>query len=118
MPTDKLVTLVIDAVLVVIVAVAIYLFGGGLLHMIQAPAKLDSALGDNAALAAGIDAQGKGIKAAAAEGKKRQAASQKAVEAAGTTEFEAAKAILGSKAPGATPLERAHNRIDAELGLK
>jgi hypothetical protein len=118
MPTDKLVTLAIDVVLVVVAAVLIYLFGGGILNMIQAPAKLDSALGDNAALAAGAKAQGDGIKAVAKEGVARKAASAKAVEAAGTKEAADAKAILGKKAPGSTPLERAHNRIDAELVLQ
>ena len=114
----KLIELLMDGVAVLVVLAILYYFGGGVLNMIQAPAKLDSALGDNAALKAGAEKQGEGIKAAAAEGKARQATSEKAVAAAGAGPANRANQILKAPAVGETDYERAMNRIDRELQLR
>jgi hypothetical protein len=119
MPTAKLAAWAVDAgvigAVILVAWLALSYFGGKAVDTIQAPAKLDAALGNNAALAAGVGAQNKAVDAlpaAAAEKKKKSA---DAVAKAGEPELAAAKRIQSTKAAGATPLERAANRINAEF---
>jgi hypothetical protein len=113
---DKLIVIAIDVVLgLIVLGVALWLLGG-VSNLIQAPSKLESALGDNAALVKGVEAQNKGTEALQKDGERRTAKSAAAVEAAGKPQLEAATKILATPAPGATPLERAANRINAEFG--
>lgn len=106
-------------VLAIVIALgAAYFFLHSGKEFIQAPvtAKLDAALGDNAALAKSAGAQNKAVDALAEASKKRKADSEAAVKNAGKPQFEAAKKILAAPATGETPLERAANRINAEFG--
>jgi hypothetical protein len=106
-------------VLAIVIAIGVAWF---LLHsgkeFIQAPVKaeLNAALGDNKALAKGIEDQNKGVDALAEGAKKRKAASAAAVKAAGNGDLDAAAKIMATPAKGSTPLERAANRINAEFG--
>lgn len=106
------------AALVVVIAVLAYFHG--FLDVIRAPleAQLEASRGNQAAMKAGADEQNASIEAAAEEGKRRKEESRKAVEGAGKPAFQRAEAILAKPAAGSTPLERAHRRIDEELGLQ
>jgi hypothetical protein len=106
--------------LVVVIAIAlIWAFWHGLVGYITAPfeAQLDASRGNQAAAKAGIDAQNASIDDAKRAGDARKDASAKAVAAAGKPQEARAAAILAKPAEGSTPLERAHRRIDEELGL-
>lgn len=105
--------------IVVCVAVGLFLLWGGnaLYATLTAPAKLEAALGNNAALAKGAEAQNAGVVALKKAGDERKKKSEVAVKAAGNQEIEDAAKILATPAAGATPVERAAARINAELGL-
>jgi hypothetical protein len=86
----------------------------GAIDFVQAgpQAELDAARGNNKAFAAGVERQNASIDASKKAQVERKAKSEAAVKAAGEPEFKAAAAIQAQPAPGATPLERAANRIN------
>jgi hypothetical protein len=119
MDATKLIGYAVDAVLFVVVF-AILFFAlrscmGGAVDAIQAPAKLDAAIGANAALKAAGDTQNAAFDALKADSDARIAKSTAAVKDAGKPNFAAAKRIQESKPAGTTPVERAANLINAEF---
>lgn len=119
MPTAKLAAWAVDAgvigVVIVVAWLALSYFGGKAVDTIAAPAKLEAALGNNAALAAGAGKQNEGIATLPVAAAAKKKTSEAAVAKAGEPELAAAKRIQSTKAAGATPLERAANRINAEF---
>jgi hypothetical protein len=114
----KTAALLLEGIGVLIVVGLLLWFGRGLLGFVQAPAQLDAALGNNAALAAGVTAQNAGTQARKADAEKRKAKSREAVKAAGKDNFDNAARAAAAPAEGASDYERAMNRIDRELGLQ
>lgn len=108
----------VRGVVILLVVVAIAWSGHRLVAFIQAPvvAERDAAVGANRASKAANDAQSAAIAALHDDGEKRKAVSAAAVKKAGEREYRKAKAVQEKPAPGATPLERAANRINAEFG--
>jgi hypothetical protein len=104
----------------VVVIALLWFFGDRLVAMVRAPAEAqrDAALGSNAALKAGSEAQNAGVKGLQKAAADRQAKSKAAVEAAGKPHAARAEAIVNAPPVGATDYERAMNRIDRELGLQ
>jgi hypothetical protein len=113
--SPKFIGIAIDAAVGLVVLAIVIWLGRGLLGYVQAPAKLEAAIGNNAALKAGAEAQNKGVDGLQAASKAKIEKSAAAAKEAGKPEFAAAKRVTESKAPGATPLERAANRINAEF---
>lgn len=109
---------IVDLVIGIAVVGLVLWLGRGLIGGIQAPARLDAAIGNNAALAKGSEAQSKGVEGLKKAADDRKAKSAAAVASAGKTEAARVKAILDAKPEGTTDCERAANRIDRELGLK
>ena len=123
MPAKEMILLVRAAAFLALAA-ALF-FGGralvnGVLDFIQAPvvAERDAALGSNAALAKGVEAQNEGVKGLQEASKARKAASKAAVAKAGEGNLNRAGGILAAPAVGESDYERAVNRIDRELGLR
>lgn len=112
---DRLVVIAVDVVLGLLVVIAVVFVLRGCTNLVQAPAKLESALGDNKAFAAGAGKQNAAVDAMANASKNRKAVSEAAVAAAGKKEAAEAAKILATPAKGDTPLERAANRINAEF---
>lgn len=109
---------IIDLVIGVVVVALVLWLGKSLIDGIQAPAKLDAALGNNAALKAGAEAHNKSVVSLQKDAEARKDKSRKAVAAAGKKEEERVQAILDAKPEGGTDCERATTRIDRELGLQ
>lgn len=111
----KAATLIVEVIAgLVVVGVILWLVHGAG-DLIQAPAKLEAAVGANAALAEGAKAQNAGVDRLQAASKARKAASQAAVEHAGQEESAKAAQITAKPAVGDSPLARAANRINAEF---
>lgn len=124
MITDKAAALIIDVIVVVIAAVAIY-FGAravlnGVIGFVQAPvqAELKASRGNQAAAKAGTDHQNVAIEGLKKAGDEKQEKSRAAVNAAGGVQFKRAAEIQAAPAVGESDYDRATNRIDRELGLK
>lgn len=116
MDPTKLAAIVINLVIAIVVALFIAWLFRGAAELIQAPAKLDAAVGANHALEAGVEHQNAAVDQLAKDGKKRKAASAAAVQAAGNDELAKGAAIAATPAAGSTPLERAATRINQEFG--
>lgn len=115
MPLSKIIDLVIG---VGVLALVLFL-GRGLIDGVQAPAKLDAALGQNEALKDGAQKQNEAVNALKTAADKKKAASSKAVAAAGKVEEARAKAILAAPCSwGRDDYECANGRVNRELGLK
>ena len=115
----KLITLIVDVLIGLAILAVVVWFGRGALGFLQAPAQLDAALGNNAALKTGIAKQNEATKKREAEGKRRKDESRKAVEAAGQPQAKRAQEILVTPCTWATTdYECARGRFIRELGLK
>lgn len=115
MDPTKAATLIVEVIAgLVVVGVILWLVHGAG-DLIQAPAKLEAAVGANAALAEGAKAQNAGVDRLQAASKARKAESESAVKAAGAEENTKAAAITAKAATGDTPLARAANRINTEF---
>lgn len=112
---QRLALWLVRGIVAVVIIVLLFYFGSKGVDAIQAPAKLDAAIGTNHALAASVGEQNKAIDGLKSAGDARKAKSEAATKTAGEAELAAAQRIQASKAPGATPLERAANRINAEF---
>lgn len=118
-PQEVLGRVILGALVVVFILVALYVFGGKLMALLQSPAELRAARGNNAALAKGAGASNKGVEALKAEGVRRQAESAEAVKGAGKPQFARAREIAVAPCTwGKNDYECANGRIDRELGLK
>ncbi len=105
------------------IAAALYFAGRELVSSVigffQAPlqAELNASRGNQAAGKAANDHQSAAVDALKTGSDKKKAVSRAAVAKAGEKEFADAAAIAAKPAPGATAVDRAVNRINAELGI-
>lgn len=117
--TPGQIVMAVRAIVVLLVLALVLAFMHWGLDLVRAPlkAQLDASRGNQAAAKAGIEQQNAAVEAEGKVAEKKKAESAKAVAAAGKPQFQRAEEIIAQPAQGSTPLERAHRRIDTELGL-
>ena len=118
LPGEELSLLALRGVLVVACVLTLWWAGDRLVGLIQAPARLEAAQGNNAAFKAATEHQNANIDALQRDAAARKKRSEDAVNRAGGVQFKRAEEIQAAPAVGETDYERAVNRIDRELGLK
>lgn len=112
------ITKLVRALIIVGALLAVWFGGKAVIGFIQAPkqVELNATRANNAAFKAAAEKSNTGVTQDKKASDEKAARTQAAVAVAGKPEFEKAKSIQDKAAPGATPLERAANRINSEFG--